>query len=545
MKQKKKAIAALGVLVLALTGCSAGGNAATPGLQINDLLITTPAATGDLELATWNLPMGEPASLDPIKAFNYPENTVVANLCEGLMQLQPDYSITPGLAESVDSPDASTYVYTIRQGVTFWDGTAMTADDVVFSLNRQLNPDEGSYWAGGLVDNIASITKTGDWEVTVALTKPDSTFNSYMVTPVGNVVSQAFREAAGDNFGTPTGKVMCTGPFSVGEWNQGQSISLMRNDAYWNADKMAKTAQIDINFIVDSAAIANALTTGAIDGSYDVPLGAITALESATNGTLYLGQSTQLVAIIGTGNGAFADPAVRQALMMATDREAIAATVFEGTAVASTSLVPNNGWSYGASTFEKGRATLPSSAVDIAGAKKVLEGATVDITQPIKIVYPSERTYYADIISEIANGARAIGLTVEPEGVPSAQFGAFFSDPAARAGHDAFVTNNYMDVPDPLAFLRTIVGTGGAQNYNDFSNAEIDGLLDQAAAAGSEDERAAIVNEIQALAMTELPWIPIVDPSVRLFMSNRVTGVPASFVYLYYPWAADLGASGK
>jgi peptide/nickel transport system substrate-binding protein len=545
MKQKKKAVAVFGVLILALTGCAAGGTAASPGLAVNDLLITTPAAVGDLDLATWNLPMGEPASLDPIKAFNYPENTVVANLCEGLMQLQPDYSITPGLAQSVASPDASTYVYTIRQGVTFWDGTAMTADDVLFSLNRQLNPDEGSYWAGGLVDNIASITKTGDWEVTVSLTKPDSTFNSYMVTPVGNVVSQAFREAAGDTFGTPTGKVMCTGPYSVGDWNQGQSISLLRNDSYWNTAKMAKTAQVDINFIVDSAAIANALTTGAIDGSYDVPLGAITALQSATNGTLYLGRSTQLVAIIGTGNGAFADPAVRQALMMATDREAIAATVFEGTAQASASLIPNNGWSYGASTFETGRSTLASPTVDIEGAKKVLEGATVDITQPIKIVYPSERTYYADIISEIANGARAIGLTVEPEGVPSAQFGAFFSDPAARAGHDAFVTNNYMDVPDPLAFLRTIVGTGGSQNYNDFSNAEIDGLLDEAAAAGSDDQRAAIVNDIQALAMAELPWIPIVDPSVRLFMSDRVTGVPASFVYLYYPWAADLGAAAK
>jgi peptide/nickel transport system substrate-binding protein len=545
MKHQMKAVAALGVLALTLTGCSAGGTVAVPGSQINDLLITTPAATGDLELATWNLPLGEPASLDPIKAFNYPENTVVANLCEGLMQLQPDYSITPGLAESVDSPDASTFIYTIRQGVTFWDGTPMTTDDVIFSLNRQLNPDEGSYWAGGLVENIASITKTGDWEVTVALTKPDSTFNSYMVTPVGNVVSQAFREAAGDNFGTPTGKVMCTGPFSVGDWNQGQSISLERNDNYWNTEKMARAAQVDINFIVDSAAIANALSTGAIDGSYDVPLGAITALQGATNGTLYLGRSTQLVAIIGTGNGAFADPAVRQALMMATDREAIAATVFEGTAQASASLVPNNGWSYGADTFKTGRAALPSTTVDIEGAKTVLEGATVDITQTIKIVYPSERTYYADIISEIANGARAIGLTVEPEGVPSAQFGAFFSDSEARAGHDAFVTNNYMDVPDPLAFLRTIVGTGGAQNYNDFSDAEIDGLLDQAAAAPTDEERAGIVNDLQTLVMAELPWIPIVDPSVLLFMNNRVTGVPASFVYLYYPWAADLGASGN
>jgi peptide/nickel transport system substrate-binding protein len=543
---KKKAVAALAVLTLALTGC-AGSPTGTdgPSLAKDDLLVTTPPAVGELDLATWNLPFGEPASLDPIKAFNYPENTVVANLCEGLMQLQPDYSITPNLAEKVDSPDASTYVYTVRQGVTFWDGQPMTTEDVLFSLGRQLDPNEGSYWAGGIVDNIASIDQTGDWEVTVKLKAPDATFNSYMVTPVGTVVQKAHREAAGESYGTPAGLVMCTGPFSVGAWNEGQSISLQRNADYWNEDKAAKTAQVDINFIVDSAAIANALSTGAIDGSYDVPLGALSTLQNSTEGTLNLGRSLQLVAIIGTGNGAFADPAVRKALMMATDREAISDTVFEGTAQASRSLIPNNGWAYGTDEFESGREDLAPTGVDIDGAKEALKDATVDLTQPIKIVYPSERTYYADIISEISNGAAAIGLTVEPEGIPSAQFGAFFSDPKAREGHDAFVTNNYMDVPDPLAFLRTIMGTGGSQNYNEYSNPAVDDLLAEAAATTDEDDRAALVNEIQDIAMADLPWIPIADPSVRLFLNNRVTGVPASFVYLYYPWAADLGAAAE
>jgi len=540
---KKRTIAIFGVLALALSGCAAeGSDQGAPSLSTDDLAVTTPAG-GELDLATWNLPFGEPASLDPIKAYNYAENTVVANLCEGLMQLQPDYTVQPNLAESVDSPDASTWIYTIRQNVKFWDGEPMTTDDVMFSLGRQLDPNEGSYWAGDVVGNIASIDKTGDWEITVSLTRPDATFNSYMATPIGNVVEQAHRVAAGESYGTPSGGVMCTGPYSVGAWNQGQSISLERNDNYWNAKKVAKTKQVDISFIVDAAAISNALSTGAIDGSYDVPLGSIANLESATDGSLILGRSLQIIAIIGTGNGTFADPAVRKALMLATDREAIAATVFEGTAEASASLVPNNAWSYADDIYKKGRASLTPTTVDIDAAKEALKDATVDLTQPISIVYPSERSYYADIISEISNGATAIGLTVVPEGVPSAQFGAFFSDPEARAGHDAFVTANYMDTPDPLAFLRTILGTGGGQNYNEYSNAQVDGLLADAGAASDDKDRATIVNDIQKLAMAELPWIPIVDPSVRLFLNDRVTGVPASFVYLYYPWAADLGAA--
>lgn len=540
---KKRTIAIFGVLAVALSGCAAGGTD-NPGTDLGttDLAITTPAG-GELDLATWNLPFGEPASLDPIKAYNYPENTVVANLCEGLMQLQPDYSIAPNLAESVDNTDSSTWVYTIRQNVEFWDGAPMTTDDVMFSLGRHLDPNEGSYWAGDVVGNIDSIEKTGDWEITVSLKKPDATFNSYLATPIGNIVQEAHRVAAGESYGNPTGGVMCTGPYSVGNWNQGQTISLERNDNYWNTDKVAKTKQVDISFIVDAAAISNALSTGAIDGSYDVPLGSIANLESATTGSLILGQSLQIIAIIGTGNGAFADPAVRTALMLATDREAIAATVFEGTAEASASLVPNNAWSYANDIYEEGRATLTPTSVDIEAAKEALKKATTDLTQPISIVYPSERTYYADIISEISNGATAIGLTVVPEGVPSAQFGAFFSDAEARAGHDAFVTANYMDTPDPLAFLRTIMGTTGGQNFNDYSSPEVDGLLADAGAATDDEDRAEIVNEIQDLAMAELPWIPIVDPSVRLFLNDRVTGVPASFVYLYYPWAADLGAA--
>lgn len=544
---RKTIAAAIGVLsVVALVGCSGPSTPNTPqsGGQ-GALLVNTPPATGELDSASWNLPYGEPSSIDPIKSFNYPENTVVSNLCEGLMQLQPDFSIKPNLAESYSSPDASTYIYKIRQGVTFWDGSPLSIEDVVFSLTRSLNPKEGSYWAGSVSSNIDSVKQSGDREITVKLKSPDATFNSYMVTPLGTVVEKKQREAAGSAYGTPSGGVMCTGPFSVGDWKQGQSITLTRNDTYWNKDHLAKTKSLKINFIVDPAAITSALSTGAIDGSYDVPLGAIPQLKNATNGKLYQGRSLQIVAVISTGEGAFGDPAVRKALMMATDRQAIAATVYEGTAKASTSILPDNGWAYGNDIFTKARKALPGPQVDLAGAKKVLKGATADLTRPIKIAYPSERSFYADIISEISNAATKLGLKVEPEAIPSAKYGAFFSDPKARAGHDAFMTTNYMDVPDPLAFLRTVAAVGGSQNYSAYSNSQVNSLLKGAAATVDKNARATKMAKVESLLMNDVPWVPIVDPSVRLFMNDRVTGVPASFVYLYYPWASDLGSSGK
>ncbi|WP_435745381.1 ABC transporter substrate-binding protein [Nocardioides sp. SYSU DS0663] len=537
-------------LATALTACSGSGGSdgpgGTSGEGLTDLITTTEPAAGELESASWNLPFGEPASLDPIKAFNYPENTVVANLCEGLMVMEPDYTITPNLAESFEvDEDGTEYVYQLRDDVTFWDGTPMTAEDVVFSLKRHLDPDEGSYWASDAVSgNVESIEKTGEHEVTVSLGAPDHTFNSYMATPLGVVVDEQQRKQAGQAYGNPKAGVMCTGPFSVGAWNSGQNITLDANEDYWNEDRMPKVSELTIEFIVDPAAITNALVSGAVDGSYDVPLSAVPQLEAADSGELYLGSSLQLAAIIATGDGPLGDPAVRKALWTATNKSALADTVYEGTATASRSLVPDGGWSYGADAFSAAREELPPVEPDLEAAKAILEEAgDVDLSQPITIAYPSERSFYADIISELARAGEELGLTVEPQGVPSAQFGAFFSDPKAREGYGGFVTTNYMDVPDPLVFLRTIVGADGSQNFSDYENAEIDALIQEAEGTRDEDERAELVAEIEALAMTDLPWLPLVDPAVRLYMNERVTGVPASFVYLYYPWAADLGAA--
>ncbi|GAA1357405.1 ABC transporter substrate-binding protein [Arthrobacter koreensis] len=535
--------------LLAITSCSSGsgsgGAAADGGDRLAELAVTTDAATGDLDSASWNLPFGEPASLDPILAFNYPENTVVANICEGLMMIQPDFTVTPNLAESFETDDGQTYVYQLREGVTFWDGSPMTAQDVAYSLNRHLDPAEGSYWASDAVSgNVASIEATSESEVTITLKNPDWTYNSYMATPMGVVVSEEHRKAAGESYGTPQGGVMCTGPFSVEEWQSGQSITLAKNENYWNTERTPKVDSLEIQFIVDPAAITNALVSGAIDGSYDVPLSAVSQLEAAGNGELILGKSLQMLAIIATGDGPLADPAVRKALWTATDQDALAATVYEGTARPSVSLIPDGGWSFADDVFSSARAELPGAGADVEKAKEILADATADLSEPITIVYPTERSFYADMISELSRAGKEIGLDVQPEGVPSAQFGAFFSDPEARAGHGAFVTTNYMDVPDPLVFLRTIVQDGGSQNFSGYSNPEIEELITKAEATASETERAELTAEIEALAMEDMPWLPILDPSVRLFMSDRVTGVPASFAYLYYPWAADLGAAG-
>jgi peptide/nickel transport system substrate-binding protein len=534
--------AGLATLAL-LAGCSSAPSAKSDTTQdLTNLATTTDAASSELDQVTWDLSYGEPESLDPIKSFNYPENTVVANLCEGLMQVQPDLTIKPNLASQVEQPDDRTYVYTLRQGVQFWNGDPMTADDVVFSLKRQLDPDEGSYWAGDVTGNIASVDKTGEDQVTVKLKNPDVTFNGYMSTPIGNVVEKSFRTRAGDSFGTPQGGVMCTGPYQLDSWQKGSKLTIARNDSYWNTEKRAKTEKVVFRFIVDGGALSSALGTGGVDGAYDVPLDSVAKLRQSDSGALTLGRSLQIVAMISTGDGPLGDPRIRRALAMATDREAIAKVVYAGTATAARSVVPPGGWSYGDDVFGKTLQDLPDTKVDIEGAKKLVAEAG-STSAPITIAYPAERQYYADILSEMANAGRKLGLTIQPKGVPSAQYGAFFSDPKARAGYGGFMTTNYMDIPDPLSFLRTMAIKGGSQNYNDYDNPAVADLLDRAAGTQDEHERAGLVGQALTMWEKDMPWIPVVAPAVRLYMDHKVTGAPASFCYLYYPWAADLGGA--
>ncbi len=544
----KTTIALCAISGLALTGCasgSRGGDAANPGDAAGTELLQVTPAGAETDKVTWNSTYGELASLDPVKAFNYPENTIVANLCEPLFQMQPDFSVQPNLATDSETTDGTDWKISLREDVTFWDGTAMTVDDVVYSINRHIDPAEGSYWGGGVVANIADVAATGPSEVTISLKSPDYTLPSSLSTIIGVVVQQAQRVAAGENYGNPDTGVMCTGPlqFTPGNWKQGQSITLDRYDGYWNEAKRAKAKQVEIGFVVDPTAIANGLATGEIQGSYDVPLPALGQLSSSTTGTLFAGQGMQDMAIISTGEGLFGDPAVRRALTRATDRQAIADTVYESTGSVSRSVVPQSAWDAIEGVAELRDEQLPDLSFDLEAAKQELADSDLDLSQPIKIAYPSERSFYADILNEMANGAKELGITLEPTGVPSAQFGAFFSDEAARKGFDGFVTTNYLSAPDPLLHLISVAKTGSDQNYAKFSDPKVDAALDAAIAESDPAKRSELTVEAEALIMAAQPWVPINDLAVRMYMDESITGAPASFVYLYYPWAADLGAA--
>lgn len=535
---------AVGVAAVALASCSASqpdASATDPARLDVPFGPTTPAATGPVDSATWMLP-NEPATFDADIDSGAAENTVLANVCERLMEVQPDLTTKPRIAESAQWVDDTHVVFTLREGVTFHDGSPVTADDVVWSMRRHAaeGADESDEYA-----NVVSIDKTGDREVTVTMSQRDAIFIQAMAGNGGIVLNPRVVEQAGDQYGGPGTADACSGPYTLGEWKPGQSIAIEKADGYWDAEREALAERIVFRW-ADPAAVTNALTTGEADGAYlDSPATAA-PLRSNEKVALAQGPSTNAWVLISTSRGVLKDERIRQALSLALDRQGIAASAFSGLAQPWKTPVGSGAWGYEVDRFQdayddvEGAPASPNEA-DLDVAKALVEEAGSP-TEPILIA--SDGGSVRNVISAaIVAAAESIGLQAETVSIPSAQYGDFYSDESLRTQADLFSDEYYISKNDPVGFYKNGRSTASV-NYVGFSDPAYDELVTQAFAATDDSTRAELAVELQKRWTTAVPWISVAQSPSTLALRSELTGVPASAAYLYYPWAVDLGTAG-
>jgi peptide/nickel transport system substrate-binding protein len=519
---------------------SGGTNATTTALV--GTTVTTPAPTAELDQLKWGL-FYEPGPLDWIYCYNYEENTVVTNITESIMRLTPQLLIEPGLAESHSAPDNLTNVYTIRQGVKFHDGTPMTTADVVFSMKRHLNP--ASYWAFAYF-NVKSIEQTGAWEVTVHMKRPDVIFPGLMATPAGGVGPQAYVTAKGKSYGTAKAGPVGTGPFKFTSWNPGSNITISRNDSYWDTAHAPKTKSVVFSFIPEESTMTTGLLSGEIDGAYHTPYSGLSQLRSSSVGTLYLGKSMLFTVIyVSTNTGPLANSNVLKALLMAIDRQALASTVYSGAATPLPStMTPLGQWGYAQSQAAAAYQKLPPPVLDLSGAKKLMQG--VDTSGTFVIATRASFQRYINIASIVQDAGKKLGLNIQIKPVNPNDYGNLFFSDSARKGIDLFISENYADIPEPLETLYITVTPQPANaltyNYNDYDNPTVTSALRKAVAEADPSKRASFIIDAQSVLANQPATLPLASPAVPLFLNKRATGAPASFCYLYYPWARDVGA---
>ncbi|TYL53299.1 ABC transporter substrate-binding protein [Agromyces mariniharenae] len=523
---------------LALAGCTPEPS---PDTDVEwELTATTDAPSGDIDSYSW-VSYAEPFSLDYAYAFDYSDNQVLANVCESLLRLNPDYTLSPGLAESFEHPTPTTWVYTIREGVTFHDGTPLTAADVVASMSRHVDPAVGSSWYS-VYQNVVSIEQTGDRQVTVTEALPDSQFNLAMGGSAGVVESAATLEASGADYGNSSGGVNCTGPFSLEEWRSGESITLARYDEYWDDSLRAKAGEVEFIFMNDATARVNALKSGEVDGGWMIPFDAIGQLEASGVGDMLFGLSTAVSSLIVSNlDGPLGDLRVRTALLMALDREGIVDAAAKGYGDVTNALTTESVW-VGASdaALDSAFEGLDEYPYDLEEAKRLVEeaGAT---GEEITFATAPIGSDFNVIAQATAAAAESIGLKATIETVTPNAYTALFSDPSAREGIDLFYTVWYLSSPDPLE-MYSVLRTGEFSNYGDWSDPEFDQVVNEAIAIDDPAARSEKTAEAQRIANEQLPWLPLFTGPMPVFMGERITGVSPSIAFLYHPWAATIGA---
>ena len=398
------AAAVLAVGALALAGCTGEASPAEPA--------GAPDADASLTIGL----VLEPTNLDIRHTSGAAlEQALIENVYEGLVARSEDGSVEPALASEWQvSDDGRTYTFALQQGVTFHDGSALTADDVVASLDETRSDDSTIGYPDLQV--IESVTAPDDATVEVTLAEANQNFLFTLTGPAGVILdSDDDTDLATDANGT--------GPFRLARWQQGDSITLERNDEYWGDP--AGVREVVLSYIPEATALVGA----GLDGSVDVITGVESDLAPQLEGTFEVteGETTdKFILAFNEQAEPLDDIRVREALRLAIDHDAILERVGAGEELFGPIPPLDPG-------YEDLSDTL---SYDPERARELLDEAGADdltLTMTVSNTYP---TYFSTLLVSMFDD---IGVTLEVEPV---EFSTWLNDVYANRDYELSFVNH-------------------------------------------------------------------------------------------------------
>ncbi|MFG2731586.1 ABC transporter substrate-binding protein [Streptomyces canus] len=542
-----------GGLVAVLAACSGNATEAQkPSPQRQGVATFGTATSASLSELKWALPYGEPNTIDPPNSAYYSSALVASNLCDSLLRLNPDYSVSPNLATAAQV-DPKTVVFTLRDGVTFWNGDPLTAEDVVWSLDHALAPTSIT---SSLLTTVKNVEKTGPREVTVRFKTPDALFMQEMGHISGMIQQAKYAKAAGSKLGSAGGGLMCTGPYELRKWTPGTGIDLTANADYWNKDLRPRAKKVHLSFVTDSNSLSQALAGGQLDGAYEVPASTIPKLEKVSTGNLVFGSPTQLFLNVFAvqPDGAFSDPKVRKALWMTINNKALADVVYHGAAEPNYTALNVDSWRNGNTSqaaqkiwqaayqkYKNERGDWGSPAA-VSQAKKLLATTGYHGQKLVLGTLAGDATL-SQLTQLIQAQAKQAGINVEIKPLQPLQYTNATVDPKARQGIDLMVSVSFNVASNPLELAGFNYLPGSYYNYVGYDNSKVTKAIVTARASldpvvQAKEMTGAQSEFEQAYASTTLLQLKEV-----LFLKKGLGGAVSSFSYMGMPSLAAIGHS--
>jgi len=460
----------------------------------------------------------EPSSLDPHKVESDVENNIISDLFEGLVSVSPTGEIEPRLADKWENKDNTVWTFHLRPGVTWSDGTAITAQDIVWSWQRLVSPLTASPYAsypgnmhivngaeiaqGKKAPETLGVKAVDDATLEVTLTQPNAAFLAMLAHPSLVPLDKVLISRYGDKWTKPE-HIVTSGPYKLSQWVVNERIVAERNPRYWDN---AHTVINKVTYLPISSETAdvNRYKAGEIDIVYTVPINQFAQLKKTMGDQLDV--SPQLATYyyeFNTTRPPFNDPRVRRALNMALDKDIIAEKVLgQGQRPAWLISQPDIG---GVNLHNPEYASWPREK-RIAEAKKLLSEAGYNETHPLvfNLLYNTSESHQRIAIAASSMWKKNLGVEAK------------LQNQEWKTMLDAMHTHNFdavryawiADYDDAATFLNNF-RTGDSENPSQYSNPAYDEALRNAAKASDTTARGKFYQQAEDLLGQDVPAIPV------------------------------------
>jgi peptide/nickel transport system substrate-binding protein len=473
---------------------------------------------------------GDIISLDPKFVYDYNSGRVAGQIYETLLGYDENDKLVPELAESWSAVDNVTYVYKIRRDVSFSDGTPLAVEDVIFSIENVRQEESYLSWMFDVVD---SITKSGDFEVTIKLKRPSASWPHVLAT-TGGVISKAYFQQHQGDFGTAKGGIIATGPFVFDRWTSGQEVVIKKNPNYWNKEKAGYLDTIVYKIIPDDNTRVTALRTGEVDYTGNPPLSLLSVIQADPNlKAITYGSFSIVFLAFNTQREPFTDVNVRKAIYHALDLESLQKNIIKDAGSTGT-VLPQGEALYGEypQQWKDYLARAPKYEYNLQRAREYLSRTSVPNGFTFNLLTHGDSLRIAMALF-IQESLAKLNIKVEITQVSGDehtryQFGGVL-DSTGKRDYDTLLGGWTADYPDiggniePL-YSATEAGEGGL-NTAAYVNQRVTALLEQENALTSEAERDTLIFQALDIITNEIPYIIVTYPNRQVVHNVKWGGI--------------------
>lgn len=507
--------------ILAMTACgSTGATTPTPGSNGTAVEQGVLRVAALYDISTMDVSQTTDDYMVPMNVFD--------RLFESEVQSDGSTAIVSSLCEShMVSDDGLTYTFTLKDGIVFSNGNALTADDVQYTFERLLtaggvNDDIPLEVVGaealqnGEADTLEGFAVIDDTHFSITLNTANAGFLAELTSPAMSIVDKETVESVA-NFGLSCEDTVGTGPYKVTEWVVNDHFTLEYNDKYWGEVPSVKKAIVSI--------IPDPSTQNLMYQNGELDIIDLEALDSSIVEATYKAQYADKLVVssrvgltyfaLNGNNQYLSDVNVRKALQMAVDADTIVSSIYAGNAMVENGIIPKGVWG-----FNK---DLTRSAYDPEGAKALLADAGyADGEISFELSMDSSASSNLQLVYQVVQqNLQAIGINA---GIKSYDESSWL-DLRKSGEMDSFIATWTMDYNDPANIMYTFFGSAAKTRIRSLNYSDTEVMARVAAASGITDD-AKRMAEYQALekkiVVDDAAWVPLLGSTHQFAIGDRV-----------------------